>query len=272
MSQLQTRATATLLQTRDSAVNSSLPGVARIASLIDGVIPTLPSRPTPPPSNLPFSSNPAPTDSHLPTVPYEGLHQSIAASPSLEGDELPSYSRRAQVVEPPPPTRLHRYTSKSNKLLLEIPAAGTAAPTFLGRIDDTRIKLAGTLKLTLPQAEDITHIRVRVKGITRCVNYSQRPRYIQMLTALIFPRTLVLKERRHPVADEITFYQQREDLYESTGSKLEGSLEFPFELYLPPTIIQQTIGGSSRTFKLPPSFVLSSGDGLLSQNEWASCR
>lgn len=93
---------------------------------------------------------------------------------------------------------------------------------------------------------------------------------------------LKIASGRHPVAEEVIFWEDAVDLWsESSGpplastssdpSKLQGEFTFPFQLKLPAQITRVSAQGASRKYSLPPSFVLSSDEGLGS-GEWASTR
>lgn len=92
---------------------------------------------------------------------------------------------------------------------------------------------------------------------------------------------------RHPVGDEIVFWEESVDLFTESDilpgnespdpDKLQGVFSFPFSLHLPPKITHTVYNplnqmNQSSAFNLPPSFVLSGGEDSRGLNEWASCR
>ena len=89
---------------------------------------------------------------------------------------------------------------------------------------------------------------------------------------------------RHPVVDEVIFWENSLDLYtdgaflaaneSSDPLKLQGVFSFPFSLHLPPSIPRISAAtGEIRKYRLPPSFVLSASSGINGgSDEWASVR
>lgn len=146
------------------------------------------------------------------------------------------------------------------------------------------------LHLILPQPELITHIRIRVKGITRTLvlkesayrwtcSFSSTPDSFLRANASF---SLYDMTGRHPVGDEVTFWEESIDLYSETTptvlpnnesadpTKTKGTFSFPFTLHLPSKVQAPGIGAA--IFSLPPSFVLNGGAENRGMNEWASCR
>lgn len=90
---------------------------------------------------------------------------------------------------------------------------------------------------------------------------------------------------RHPVVDEVVFWEDGITLYSAgdflaandseDASKLQGEFLFPFSLKLPSRIARSNSANSeSRSYKLPPTFYLSSDQGMggMSGQEFASVR
>lgn len=128
------------------------------------------------------------------------------------------------------------------------------------------IPLFVELTLNLSNSESITHVKIRLKGLVR---------------------TVVLKMNgsgRHPVVDEIVFWEDSRDLYtdgaflpaneSSDPLKLQGVFNFPFSLHLPPNIPRvSATTGEIRKYRLPPSFVLNASTSINgATDEWASVR
>lgn len=122
----------------------------------------LPSRPTPVPSSS-SSSSVYPSSSLL-TI--EDLHQ----APSASTETLPQYSRRAPLTtsaEDEAPLKTFQFQSRSRKMSLRFDAAGERNPVLLQPEPEARSWLKGSLVLSLPSAEPITHVRIRLEGVVR---------------------------------------------------------------------------------------------------------
>ncbi|GAA6021562.1 hypothetical protein JCM10207_005068 [Rhodosporidiobolus poonsookiae] len=235
-----------------------------------------------PTSDIPFSGSashdsvPLPTSSSSSAPPTAGPSSSRGAPPATpgeaDGDALPSYSRRAPVpshlLASLPPKRLHRLTSKTGKLGLEITARGRDHVVLVQEMPDAETNLEGRLKVVLKDPESITHIRVRVKGVIR--------------TLLIKPQS----SGRQALNDELSFLSSGRTLWTSTPSngappellrgnqssdptKLHGTFLFPFSLPVParitnlpaPSTALEGLHPGERLpapMRPPPSFVLDS--------------
>lgn len=202
-------------------------------------------------------------------------------APAIVGEqtdeELPSYSRRPiggpRSIHLPPMT-LHIFTSKTGKLELNVKARGDQHAIMIQEDVDADVPIDGTLLVSLPTAEAISFIKIRVKCMVR---------------------TMVMRvhgSSRHPVVDERVLWEDQQLLWEQNGdtflpanessdpAKLQGRFEFPFELKLPGRFPVQTDPASpilARSRAPPPSFVLSGtagpdATGLTKGAEWASAR
>ncbi|ORY87438.1 hypothetical protein BCR35DRAFT_38591 [Leucosporidium creatinivorum] len=189
-------------------------------------------------------------------------------------ETLPQYSRRAPGATTPqnanlPPQRLHVHISRSKKLELQVKARGEDHVVLSQTEVGGDVWIEGKLVVTLPQPEQISFLRLRVKGVVR---------------------TMVMKVHgsgRHPVGDEVVICEDGEDLWtpemtllnnESVDpNKLQGTFTFPYRLKIPGRI--RSAQGPDptsprRTRSTPPSFVLSgnASEGGGKGVEWASCR
>lgn len=153
---------------------------------------------------------------------------------------------------------------------------------------DSEVKLSGKLKVTLPEPEGITHIRVRIKGVVRTlvskVRSSSRrrsPFIADLLPSFSFQAQV---SGRTPISDEVTFLSTSKTLWTSTPSsgtivilpgnassdltRLHGTFSFPFTLSIPGQITHLPSPSSSddatdvlgepltRPIRPPPSFML----------------
>lgn len=145
-------------------------------------------------------------------------------------------------------------------------------PSTFGEEDGGRGWIEGTLTLNLVQPEAITHVKIRIKGVVR---------------------TMVLKVHgsgRHQVTDEVSIWEDSANLWhEDSGDvpsgnrtnengKLMGVFTFTFRLHIPNKVRRPSFNPdgttSSKSLRLPPSFVLSGDHGSpgMRGNDWASCR
>ncbi|BGP16824.1 hypothetical protein JCM10213_004670 [Rhodosporidiobolus nylandii] len=205
----------------------------------------------------------------LPTRPSSSHHPSAPPPLAEDADGLPSYSLRAPVsphlLASLPPKRLHKLTSKSGKLVLELQARGREQVVLIQEVPDGETKLDGRLKVVLKEPEGITHVRARIKGVIR--------------TMVVRPGS----SDRHSLTSELTFLSSGKTLWTSSPSngspperlrgnlssdptKLHGSFTFPFSLPVPGTITHLPppsetfapgVPGEAlpRPIRPPPSFI-----------------
>ncbi|KAL8292346.1 hypothetical protein RQP46_001812 [Phenoliferia psychrophenolica] len=188
-----------------------------------GSFPTPSNFPRPPPSFAPRSV-PAPgarfgprhggsesddeDDQNAATRPT-GVEEHDTSAPPPRDDELPAYTPRAV----PAPTadevrRIHAYESRSGKLRLQCTAAGQAHILLLQPLEgDGKVWLEGELKLSLPQPESITHIKIRLKGLVR---------------------TMVMRihgSGRHPVTEDVLIWEDAATLWTAPVDEEQARLQ-----------------------------------------------
>ncbi|KAK4703965.1 hypothetical protein P7C70_g2252, partial [Phenoliferia sp. Uapishka_3] len=213
------------------------------------------------PSHLPASSSVPSTSSRFPNhsqdeSDFNNGHGPLPTEVEETGDVLPAYSPRPAVVGLTEPTRQHAYLSRSSKLRLEVTAAGEAHILLQQPLEgDGKSWLEGQLRVTLPQPESITHIKIRLKGVIR---------------------TMVMRVHgsgRHPVSEDVLIWEDGSTLWtplDEEQARLQGTFVFPFRLHLPARV---NLTSPPRRVRLPPSFVLSADlPNGAKGTEWASCR
>lgn len=216
----------------------------------------------------PTPASTAPTTGAAPPRPPPSSR--TPADPTPDGDVLPGYSRTAReaaeaasAIDPAlPPRRPRHLQSKTGKLALDLNERGADRIVVVQEVPDADTSVQGTLTLTLPQPETISHVRIRLKGIVRTVFKAHA-------------------SGRHPVSDEVCFFEdsvrlwQRSDAdgnlqepppgnglppqtYKAAG-KLVGQFQFPFRLTIPSRLTHMPETGQPyepRPIRPPPSFML----------------
>ena len=193
------------------------------------------------------------------------------------------------------PISEHSYTSRSGRSTVRVTAPGdqhvvivqsAPAPTTLssvGPADSIRTPVRGEVDVDLPVPEAITHIKLRVKALTRTLVIRTRPSAPVMDEALLFEHSTTLWAA-DPDGVGSSTAEPPDGNVSSEPGKLQGKFTFPFELFVPARMAGARLVMDARERALrnshelmPPSFVLeTSRNGpaaaAVGTDEWASCR